>query len=121
MEWISDLISLFIGISIYNVWILRFGKSTPWRGGASQNMKEEFVGYGLPEWSMYVVGGLKLIAATILILGIWYPQLSNPAAIVIAVLMGGAIAMHIRINDPIKRSLPAFIFLILSLFIIFNS
>ena len=119
MEWISNIISIVIALSIYNVWLIRFGKSTPWRGGTAKNMKEEFAAYGLPEWFMYLVGGLKVISATLLVIGIWYPQFSQPSAVIIAVLMSGAIIMHVKIKDPLKRSLPAILFLVLSLFVIF--
>jgi hypothetical protein len=32
----------------FNVWVLRFGKETHWRGGTAKNLKEEFEAYGLP-------------------------------------------------------------------------
>ena len=118
MEWISIIAILIISIGIYNVWIIRFGKSSTWRGGDAENMKEEFTAYGLPDWMLYLVGGLKLIGATLLILSIWYPRLAPPAAILIALLMTGAILMHLKIGDPIKKSLPAFTLLVLSLIII---
>jgi len=36
----------------------------------------------------------------------------------IAVLMLGAIAMHVKIGDPLIKSMPAFIFMALSLVIV---
>ncbi len=70
-------------------------------------MAEEFAAYGLPVAVMYVVGALKIGSAIALIVGIWFANWAQPAAAVITVLMLAAIAMHIKIGDPLKKSLPA--------------
>lgn len=119
MDWIPIVIQLIIAVSIFNVWIFRFRKSTSWRGGSAQNMKEEFSTYGLPNWFMILIGSLKIILATLLIFGIWLPLLVMPAAIGIAVLMLGAIIMHLKVKDPPLKSLPAFTFLVFSLLLLF--
>lgn len=54
MQWWLTIIQLVIALGILNVWLLRFGKTTAWRGGAAKNMKEEFAVYGLPSWSVGV-------------------------------------------------------------------
>jgi uncharacterized membrane protein YphA (DoxX/SURF4 family) len=107
------VIQLVIALGILNVWLLRFGKSTEWRGGSATNMSEEFAAYGLPAWTVPAVGFLKLACAAALIAGIWVPVLVRPAAIGLAVLMLGAVAMHVKVKDPAKKSLPAFIMLVL--------
>jgi hypothetical protein len=117
MEWIVVLIQLIIALGILNVWILRFGKATAWRGGDAQNMRQEFEVYGLPAWLMGIVGFLKIVMACMLILGVWIPILTQPAAIGMAVLMLGAVVMHFKIRDPIKKSLPAFTLLVLCLIV----
>jgi len=119
MEWIKITIQLIIAVSIFNVWILRFGKPTSWRGGTAKSMEEEFEAYGLPQWFMKVVGFLKLTFALLLIAGIWFQYLITPAATGMAVLMLGAIVMHIKVKDSLIKSLPAFTFLVLSLILIF--
>ena len=103
-----------LALGIFNVWILRFGKSTSWRGGTASNMKEEFEVYGLPAWFVPVIGGLKLLSAVLLIAGIWIPAVILPAAATLVVLMIGAIAMHFKVGDPASRSLPAFTMLVLA-------
>jgi uncharacterized membrane protein YphA (DoxX/SURF4 family) len=90
---------------------------TGWRGGTAKNLKEEFEVYGLPGWFMGVVGFLKLLLATLLIAGIWLPALTRPAAAGMAVLMLGAVAMHVKVKDPLKRSLPALSMLAMSLLV----
>ncbi|MEM6628435.1 MAG: DoxX family protein [Bacteroidota bacterium] len=117
MEIVALVFQVIIALGIFNVWILRFGKSTDWRGGDATNMKEEFAVYGLPEWFMKVIGALKLLLAIGLIAGIWFPELTQPAALGMAALMLGAVSMHIKVGDPLKKSIPAFSLLVLSLFI----
>ena len=119
METIQNIIQIFIAIGIFNVWILRYGKSSLWRGGEAKNMKEEFQVYGLPSWFVGVIGFLKILFALMLIVGLWFPALVQPAAIGIAVLMLGAIVMHIKVKDPVTKSLPAFSLLVLSAIVAF--
>ena len=117
MEWYVTIIQLIIALGILNVWLIRFGKASPWRGGDARNMKEEFAVYGLPGWFVGLIGGLKLLFAAFLIVGIWFPMLTMPAAVGIAVLMLGAVVMHIKVKDPLKKSLPAFTLLVLSVIV----
>jgi hypothetical protein len=119
METVVTVIQVIIALGIFNVWILRYGKSTAWRGGEAQNMKEEFQIYGLPGWAVGVIGFLKLLFAASLIAGLWVPALTQPAAIGLAVLMLGAVLMHIKVKDPLKKSLPAFSVLVLCLIVAF--
>ncbi len=92
---------------LLNVWLLRRNKSTPFRGGNAQNMSEEFAAYGLPAGMVILIGTLKVAIAIALIAGIWMPVLVRPAAAALGVLMLGALAMHVRVSDPIVKSLPA--------------
>ncbi|GGG39764.1 hypothetical protein GCM10011414_06530 [Croceivirga lutea] len=120
MEYLFTAIKIFIFLSIINVWFIRFNKPTVYRGGEANSMKAEFKNYGLSETIMYIVGGLKVLSALGMVLSIWVPQLLLPAAIVMAILMGGAISMHLKIKDPFKKAFPAFSFLFLSLLLILN-
>lgn len=117
MEAVRTVLQIVVALGIFNVWILRFGKSTGWRGGSASSMKEEFAVYGLPTWFMGVVGALKLLFAAMLIAGIWLEPLVLPAAIGLGVLMLGAIAMHVRVKDPAKKSVPAFTMLVLCILV----
>ncbi len=80
-------------------------------------MQEEFAAYGLPVWTMYAVGALKVGAALCLIAGLWFHVVVFPAAVLICVLMLGALAMHLKIRDPMKKSVPALLLLGLSIII----
>lgn len=118
MEYITIAIKVFIFISIINVWLVRFNKPTSWRGGQALNMRQEFKSYGLSETVMYLVGGLKVLSALLLLVSIWSPVLTWPAASIMAVLMFGAIVMHLKVKDPLKKSFPAISFLMLSIILI---
>ena len=118
MEYLIIFIKVFIFLSIINVWFIRFNKSTSWRGGKASSMKEEFNNYGLSETVMYIVGALKILSALALLVSIVVPVLTLPAAGLMAVLMAGAITMHLKISDPLRSCFPAFLFLVLSLVLI---
>jgi len=111
------VLQVVIALGIFNVWILRSAKATEWRGGDATTMQQEFAVYGLPSWSVQVVGALKLLCAAGLIIGIWVPGVTLPAAAGLAVLMVGAIAMHIKVKDPLKKSLPALTMLVMCLLV----
>ena len=104
---ILAILQLVVGLGLLNVWMIRRGGPTSYRGGHAQTLRGEFEAYGLPIWMLYLVGGLKVIAGLALIVGIWVPTLVRPAALLVAVLMVGAIVMHLKVKDPISRSLPA--------------
>ena len=81
-------------------------------------MIEEFKTYGLPNWFVWVIGFLKVSLALMLLISIWVPSLRVVSAGGIIVLMLGAVIMHIKIKDPMKKSLPAFTFLVLSAMVV---
>lgn len=80
-------------------------------------MTEEFAAYGLPVWFMWVVGGLKVLLASCLLVSFWKPELMRPAAMGMAALMLGAVGMHIKIGDALKKTIPALTVLVLSLLV----
>ncbi|WP_245946334.1 DoxX family protein [Arenibacter echinorum] len=105
-------------MSIINVWFFRFNKPTPWRGGDSKSMKEEFETYRLSPTIMYIIGTIKVSLAVMLLISIWIKDLSTPAAGAMGIFMLGAIAMHFKADDPSIKSFPALILFILSVGIV---
>ena len=81
MTTLATLLQIIIALGIVNVWLLRFGGATEWRGGSAQNMTEEFSVYGLPGWFMRVIGVLKISLAALLIVGVWVPEITRYAAL----------------------------------------
>ena len=100
------------------MWILRFNKETPYRGGIAKTMREEFTEYDLPAWSCYVIGFLKITASLFLLAGVKFPALILPSAILILFLMLAAFTMHVIVRDPIIKAMPAFSLLVLSTFVV---
>ena len=94
--------------------MLRAQSPTAFRGGSAQSLREEFAAYNLPDWFFYAIGVLKIGSAVLLIVGIWVPGVVLPAAATVAVLMVGALAMHAKVKDPLTKSLPAFLMLLMA-------
>ncbi|MBJ7326859.1 MAG: DoxX family protein [Chthoniobacterales bacterium] len=113
MKIIVAICQVIVGCGLLNVWLLRFSRATAYRGATAGSMLEEFAAYGLPAWFCYVVGFLKVTSAICLLAGLLYPWLVLPAAVVVAALMAGAIAMHVKVSDPLKKYLPALSMLLL--------
>ena len=118
MIYLQYLLQIIAGLGIFNVWLLRFSQRTDYRGGKASSMSEEFVSYGLPPVAVYIVGFLKIVSAIGLITGIFLPVLVAPSAILLATLMIGALGMHLKIKDPIKKSIPALTMLTLCVTIV---
>ncbi len=110
-----SILQVTVSLVLLNVWLLRFNRNTPYRGGAAHTMREEFAIYGLPPWFTYAVGGLKVGAALCLLAGLAFHVLVLPAAAVVSILMLGALAMHLKVRDPMMKSLPALSMLLLCL------
>jgi len=107
VEYILIALQLIVALGILNVWMLRSGKATSYRGGEAKNMREEFAAYGLPFWFMCVIGVLKVGLALALLAAIWIHGVAQPAAIGLGLLMLGAFVMHLKVKDPIKKALPS--------------
>ncbi|MFL1895179.1 DoxX family protein [Aquimarina sp. 2-A2] len=119
MDYVLLALKLIVSLSILNVWLIQYNKPTRWRGGDAKTIVQEFHVYGLPTWFCYLIGILKVGLAILLLLSIWYIQLAQPSALGLSVLLIGSIIMHLKIKDPLYKSLPAFVFLCLSLIIAF--
>jgi len=118
MEIFTSTIQLIIPLVIFNVWLLRQNRTTAYRGVDAPDLKAEFKAYGLPDWSYYIVGALKLSAAAMLLIGFLQPELVLPGAALMALLMLGAVSMHVKVSDPAIRYLPASLMLIMSLLLL---
>lgn len=118
MKVLQKISMVIVAAVVLNVWFFRFGKATIYRGGDATNMVEEFAAYGLSETMVYMVGGLKILAALGLLIGLFNKKTIIPAAALMAALMLGAIAMHLKVGDEAIKFLPAGIMFVLSSLII---
>lgn len=107
MDFILIALKLIVALGILNVWLLRSGKATAYRGRDAKNLREEFAAYGLPFWFMCAVGVLKVGLALALLVSLWIPELAQPAAIGMGALMLGALVMHLKVKDPLSKALPS--------------
>tara|TARA_Y100000748_G_C15388504_1_gene446592 strand:+ start:458 stop:826 length:369 start_codon:yes stop_codon:yes gene_type:complete len=114
MDTLVMALQIVIAIVIFAVWIFRPNLDTNYRAGDAKNIVEEFAVYGLPKWSVYVVGATKLTLALALIVGIWYTQLAQYAVMGMGILMVGALICHLKTrDDPLSRAAPASIMLVM--------
>lgn len=111
---LSTTLQIIVACGLINVWLVRSRSATAYRGGSAQSLSDEFETYGLPAWSFYVVGFLKVGSALLLIAGIWFPALIRPPAVIVAGLMVGALMMHAKVKDPWTKFVPAFLMLVMS-------
>ena len=114
MKIVGRIAQTAAALWILNVWFNRFNKDTGYRGGGATNMQEEFEEYGFSKNQMYAVGAAKVSLATLMLAGHAVPKLIRPASTGLALFMLGAIGMHVKVKDPIKRSMPAITVLTLS-------
>ena len=121
MKILNVCLSFFVSLLVTNVWLFRFNKETPYRGGNAKNMIEEFAAYGLDLNTMYLVGTLKIIASLGLIIGLLKTKISIYSSLLMAILMIGAIYFHYKISDPAIKYFPSVLMLICSGFIYFSS
>ncbi|MEC9119867.1 MAG: DoxX family protein [Candidatus Thermoplasmatota archaeon] len=114
IDELVTVLQITIAVVIIAVWVFRPRLETSFRAGNAKNIVEEFAVYGLPKWSVYVIGITKLGLATLLILGIWYSSLVQYAALAMGLLMAGAVVCHLKTKgDPLSRATPASLMLIM--------
>lgn len=117
MQWFLTLSQVFIACAMLDVWLIRYNRPGVFRGGSARTMAEEFRVYGLPDGFRNFIRVSKLTAGALMIAGIWLPILAVIAGVVLAVLMAGAVTMHLKVKDPLYKALPSSTFLILSILV----
>jgi len=120
LKKISKILSVFVGLTIINVWLFRASRSTSFRGGNATNLLEEFTVYGLEDYFL-IIGIIKVSLAIVLILSLYFSKLRLFASLGIAIMMLVAVYMHISVGDELIKSLPASSLLIGSLLIAYSA
>jgi len=116
-EYIIVVLKIIVGVSIINVWLIQPNKPSKWRGGDATTITEEFSVYGLSKTFYYIVFAVKVGLAILLLVSIKYDVFSLYSSIGLAALLGGSIAMHLKVKDALFKSFPAFLFMIMNLII----
>lgn len=106
MNTYSIIAQLIIALSVSYVWVFRF-----------DNIVAEFKQYGLSDLTRNVIGATKITLATLLITGIWFPQVVFIPALLMAFLMASAQFFHFKVKNPWSKHLPSLFLLVLSLFV----
>ena len=106
MENVSIVFQLIVSISVFIVWIFRY-----------DNIVVEFKDYGYSDLLRNFVGVAKTSTSTLLILGLWYNEITIYASLSMAFFMFCAQLSHIKVKNPFIKFVPSLIFLIMSLFI----
>lgn len=106
----SSVAQFIVAISIGIVWVFRF-----------DNIVREFKQYGLSDLIRTMVGSAKIVLATLLVVGIWYPSLVLIPALLMAFLMISAQYFHFKVKNPWKKHIPSLFLLALCIFIAFES
>ena len=106
MNTYTIIAQLVIALSVGYVWIFRF-----------DNIVKEFKQYGLSDLTRNIVGASKIVLATLLITGIWYPELVFIPALLMAFLMASAQFFHFKVKNPWTKHLPSLLLLAISLFV----
>ena len=106
MNVYTAIAQIIVALSVGYVWIFRF-----------DNIVNEFKIYGINDLTRTIVGGTKIILATLLVTGIWYPELVLIPALLMALLMISAQYFHFKVHNPWTKHMPSLFLLVLSLFI----
>lgn len=101
---------ILVAGSVAFVWIFRM-----------HNVLKEFNQFGLSTVVRSFVGFAKTALATLLVAGIWFPELILNSAILMAFFMVSAQYFHFKANNPFKQRLPSLILLLLCIFIALNA
>jgi len=121
IDYILIALKIIVSVSILNVWLIQPKKTTRWRGGNTRTIIEEFNYYGLSKVFCYFIGFLKVSLAILLLASITIEYLTLTASLGLAALLLGSIIMHIKVKDPLFKSFPAFLFMVMNLIIAYFS
>lgn len=106
MNYFTISLQALVAASIFFVWVVRYA-----------NIVQEFKQYQLPDELRDLVGILKLTFALLLLLGIERPPLAVVGGVGIALLMGAAFLVHLRVKNPVFKMLPSLALLLVSTFV----
>jgi hypothetical protein len=105
VNFLSNCAQIIIASSVVFVWVFRF-----------ENIVKEFKDYKLSVLVRSAVGASKIALSTLLIVGIWYPELVMIPALIMAFLMVCAQIAHWKVRNPWQKRLPSFLLIVLSLY-----
>ena len=106
MHALTISLQSLVAASVFFVWVVRYA-----------NLVQEFKQYGLPDWLRDLVGVLKMTFSLMLLIGIERGLYAVVGGIGIAILMGAAFVVHLRVKNPVFKMLPSLTLLVFSVVI----
>lgn len=106
MEQISLISQLIVAVSVLYIWVFRY-----------DNIVVEFKHYGYSDLVRNFVGASKISISALLIMGVWYSEVTIYASMSMAFFMLCAQLSHLKVKNPLIKFIPSLIFLIMSLFV----
>ncbi len=105
IESIVGGLKIVTGVAIFFVWVVRY-----------DNIKKEFVQYGLPTWVRDLVGILKISFVALL----QFPDVeyTRMGSLGITILMIGAVLTHVKMKSDFRMYIPAAAIVEISLIIL---
>jgi hypothetical protein len=106
MHTIAIAAQLIVALTVFYIWIFRF-----------DNIAREFAHFNYSPIFRNAVGVAKLVIATLLIVGIWFPVVVLGAALGMSAFMIGAQYAHFTVGNPMAKRVPSALLLALCLFV----
>jgi hypothetical protein len=106
MTTYSNIAQIIIALSIVIIWVFRF-----------YNVEREFKLYRLSDLTRNIVGASKIALSTLLVAGIWHPDLVLIPALLMGLLMVAAQYFHFKFKHPLLYHVPSLLLLLLCIFI----
>ncbi|MGU3471246.1 DoxX family protein [Paenibacillus sp. D51F] len=75
---------------------------------------DNFNALGLPQWFRVLTGLLQLAGAGALIAGFWLPSWLEWGALLLAIIMFGAVFFHVKAGDSFGKAVPALVLTLLA-------
>jgi putative oxidoreductase len=109
MTVLSIILQGILGLGFLMFGFMKFG---------SKQMVDEFGRYRYPGGFRIFTGLVEVIAAVLVIAGIWNDQLAAWGGLIIVGTMLGAIFTHIKVKDPVNKMMMPIVLLILGLIVL---
>ncbi len=97
---------LIVAASVFYIWIFRF-----------DNIVRDFEQFRYSPIFRNAVGVVKLVIATLMVVGIWMPAVVLGAALGMTILMLGAQWAHFGVSNPVAKRVPSALLLVLCVFV----